>query len=48
MAGMIAFSAFPAKWLMLHGSSLDIFGGTLVKFDDLVKYNNGLQDSSQD
>ena len=23
------------------GSALDIFGGTLVNFDDLVKYNNG-------
>lgn len=22
-------------------SSLDIFGGTLVRFEDLVKYNNG-------
>ncbi|KAI0375707.1 Phosphoribosylformimino-5-aminoimidazole carboxamide ribotide isomerase [Pilatotrama ljubarskyi] len=25
---------------LTFGSSLDIFGGTLVKFDDLVKYNN--------
>ena len=48
MAGMIAFSAFPVKRLNMHGSSLDIFGGTLVKFDDLVQYNNGLQDSFQD
>ncbi|RPD67092.1 Phosphoribosylformimino-5-aminoimidazole carboxamide ribotide isomerase [Lentinus tigrinus ALCF2SS1-7] len=25
---------------LTYGSSLDIFGGTLVKFEDLVKYNN--------
>ncbi|KAH9899804.1 Phosphoribosylformimino-5-aminoimidazole carboxamide ribotide isomerase [Cubamyces lactineus] len=25
---------------LTYGSSLDIFGGSLVKFDDLVKYNN--------
>ncbi|TBU49601.1 Phosphoribosylformimino-5-aminoimidazole carboxamide ribotide isomerase [Dichomitus squalens] len=26
---------------LTYGSSLDIFGGSLVKFDDLVRYNNG-------
>ncbi|KAF9809076.1 hypothetical protein IEO21_07574 [Rhodonia placenta] len=26
---------------LTYGSSLDIFGGTLVRFEDLVKYNNG-------
>ena len=29
------------EWVLTaRGSSLDIFGGTLVKFEELVKYNN--------
>ena len=29
------------KWVLTaRDSSLDIFGGTLVKFEELVKYNN--------
>lgn len=27
---------------LTFGSALDIFGGTLVKFDDLVQYNKNL------
>ncbi|KAI1796317.1 Phosphoribosylformimino-5-aminoimidazole carboxamide ribotide isomerase [Ganoderma leucocontextum] len=28
---------------LTYGSSLDIFGGTLVNFDDLVEYNSGIR-----
>lgn len=41
---MFEFRAVPDDLILIFFSSLDIFGGTLVNFEDLVKYNNGTRE----